>query len=177
MNKPHGIIIFGPNGSGKTTLGRELARLLNFKSMDIEDYYFQQADIPYTKPRSREDCVNLMLADIEKYFAFVISAVNGDFGANINKLYDLAVFLSAPTEVRIRRVKQRAYEQYGKRVCEGGDMYEQELKFYDFVESRSLMPVEQWCRTLACTVIRVDGTADYKTTASELAAFYASRFI
>jgi len=36
MCKPQGIIVFGANGSGKTTLGRELARILNFKHMDIE---------------------------------------------------------------------------------------------------------------------------------------------
>lgn len=41
MDKTHGIIIFGANGSGKTTLGRELAGLLGFRHMDIEDYYFE----------------------------------------------------------------------------------------------------------------------------------------
>ena len=48
MNEPHGIIIFGANGSGKTTLGRELARILDFKHTDIEDYCFEQSEIPYT---------------------------------------------------------------------------------------------------------------------------------
>ena len=41
-NKTNGIIIFGPNGSGKTTLGRELAKALHYKHMDIEDYYFEK---------------------------------------------------------------------------------------------------------------------------------------
>ena len=51
MSKPHGIIVFGANGSGKSTLGRELARVLNFAHLDIEDYYFEQSEIPYTKVR------------------------------------------------------------------------------------------------------------------------------
>ena len=46
MNKSHGIIVFGANGSGKSTFGRELARVLNFKHMDIEDYYFEKSEIP-----------------------------------------------------------------------------------------------------------------------------------
>ena len=39
MNKPHGIIVFGANASGKKTVGRELARVLNYKHIDIIDYY------------------------------------------------------------------------------------------------------------------------------------------
>jgi shikimate kinase len=74
MNKPHGIIVFGANGSGKSTLGRELARILNFKYMDIEDYHFKKSETPYTVERLHEDCLNLMLADIEKYNSFVLSA-------------------------------------------------------------------------------------------------------
>lgn len=87
MNKPHGIIVFGPNGSGKTILERELARILNYKHMDIEDYYLEPSEIPYTAERSREDCLNLMLADIEKYRSFVMTAVTGDFGDTIPLLY------------------------------------------------------------------------------------------
>ena len=47
MDKPRGIIVFGANGSGKTTLGRELARILTFKHMDREEYYFEKSEIPY----------------------------------------------------------------------------------------------------------------------------------
>ena len=153
-----GIIVFGANGSGKSALGRELARALHFKHMDIEDYHFLESEIPYTVARTREDCLRVMLADIEKYCSFVISAVIGDFGEEISSMYTLAVFISAPLEIRIERVKQRVYEQHGERIREGGDMYEQHLKFVDFVASRSLSIIEQWAETLVCPVIHVDGT-------------------
>ena len=153
-----GIIVFGPNGSGKSTLGRELASVLNFKYMDIEDYHFIKSKIPYTVERSKEDCLNLMLTDIEKYGSFVISAVTGDFGEKISSMYDLAILISAPLETRIVRIKQRSYKKFGERVCEGGDLYEQQLKFVDFVASRSLSGIEQWAATLVCPVIYVDGT-------------------
>lgn len=80
MDKPQGIIVFGANGAGKTTLGRELARVLHFFHMDIEDYHFEKSEIPYTVERPREDCINLMLADIKRYGSFVLSACTGDFG-------------------------------------------------------------------------------------------------
>lgn len=178
MNKPQGIIVFGANGSGKSTLGRELARVLNFKHMDIEAYAFKESEIPYTNPRSHEECIELMLADIERERGFVISAVTGDFGDKIVSLYDLAVFLSAPIELRIKRIKQRAHERYGERVREGGDMYEQNMKFIDFAATRSLSKIEQWAETLLCPVIRIDGTKDWRGNTANIAnRFYNKKGI
>jgi len=169
MCKPQGIIVFGANGSGKTTLGRELARILNFKHMDIEDYHFKKSEIPYTVERKREDCMNLMLADIERHRSFVITAVTGDFGDTIPQLYELAVYISAPIRLRLKRIEQRGYEQYGERVLDGGDMYEQSQKFIDFVASRSQTPIEQWAETLTCPVILIDGTKDWRINAIHIA--------
>lgn len=169
MSKPIGIIVFGANGSGKTTLGRELARILNFKHMDIEAYCFEESEIPYTRPRSREDYLELMLTDIEKYRSFVISTVIGDLGDIIPKFYQLGVYISAPYELRMERVKQRSYEQHGDRILEGGDMYEQELRFFNFVASRPLSKIDQWAETLTCPVIRIDGTEDWRTNAAKIA--------
>ena len=172
MSKPKGIIVFGANGSGKTTLGRELASILNFKHMDIEDYYFEKSEVPYTKARSHEDFLNLMLADIEKYHSFVITTVIGNLGDKIPQMYEFGVYLSAPFELRMKRVKQRSIELYGERVCEGGDMYEQELKFFDYVASRSLSKIDEWSETLTCPIIRIDGTKDWRTNAANIAEQY-----
>lgn len=172
-----GIIVFGANGSGKTTLGRELARLLNFKHMDHEAYAFEQSEIPYTAERSHEDCLRFMLADIEEHGSFVLSAVTGDFGDAISQLYKLAIWISAPNELRMKRVEQRTYERYGARIRQGGDMYEQHSRFMDFVSSRPLSRIEQWAETLACPVLRIDGTVDYKVTAAEIANYYTTRVI
>ena|GEM_PF-925053 len=168
MSNPHGIIVFGANGSGKSTLGRELAHILKFKHMDIEDYHFEKSDIPYTVERSSESCLSLMLADIETYGSFVLSAVTGDFGDKIPQFYELAVFISAPIELRIKRIEQRAYERHGERIRKGGDMYERHLKFVDFVSSRTLSGIEQWADSLSCPIIHVDGTVDWRTNAANI---------
>jgi len=172
MSETQGIIVFGANGSGKTTLGRELARILKFKHMDIEDYCFEKSEIPYTQLRSREEFLELMLVDIKKYHSFVISTVIGDLGDIIPEFYQLAVYLSAPFELRMERVKQRSYEQYGERVLQGGDMYEQEQKFFDFVASRSLSKIDRWAETLTCPVVNVDGTLDWRMNASNIANYF-----
>lgn len=172
MSKPHGIIVFGANGSGKTTLGRELARILGFKHMDHEVYAFKESEIPYAEERSYEDCLNLMLTDIEKHGSFVLSAVTGDFADKIPQFYQLAVYISAPLDLRIKRIEQREYERHGERVRKGGDMYESRLRFIDLVASRSLSRIDQWVETLACPVIRVDGTEDWRINAANIAKRY-----
>ena len=164
-----GIIIFGANGSGKSTLGRELARILNYKYMDIEDYHFEKSEIPYTVERSRQDCLNLMLADIKKYNSFVLSAVTGDFGEEISLMYELAVFLSTPIETRMVRIGKREYEKHGERIYKGVDMYEQHLRFVNFARLRDLSNINRWAETLKCPVICVDGTKDYRQTAADIA--------
>lgn len=84
------LLFFGANGSGKSTVGHELARVLKYKYMDVEDYHFIKSEIPYTVERSREDCLNLMLVDIEKHHSFVISAVTGDF---VEKITSMSILL------------------------------------------------------------------------------------
>lgn len=157
----NGIIICGANGSGKTTLGKALSQALNYKHMDIEDYYFIESPIPYSNPRTRHEVQNLILRDIEKYDNFIISAVNGDLGKEINRLYRCAIYLSAPLELRLNRAKQRAYDKFGNRILVGGDMYEQEQGFFDYVANRSTEKAEkvkEWLKTLSCPVIYADGT-------------------
>ena len=172
MTKPRGILIFGPNGSGKTTLGRELARILGFRHMDIEEYYFEPSEIPYTAPRPLEKRLALMLADIEKRRGFVISSVTGDFGDIIPQYYGLAVYLSAPLALRMERIRRRAHDQHGDRVLKGGDMHEQEQAFFAWAAARDLSKIDQWAKTLACPVIYVDGAKDWRVNAAEVAEEY-----
>ena len=173
MSQPHGIVVFGANGSGKTTLGHELARLLGFKHIDHEDYAFEESETPYAVERSRYVCTALMLADIEKHRSFVLSAVTGDFGDIIPQYYKLAVYIEAPMELRVERVKQRNLERFSERVLMGGDMYAQQQGFIDFVASRSLVRIEQWSQTLTCPILRVDGTIDWKINAASIVEFYS----
>ncbi|MDR1688768.1 MAG: AAA family ATPase [Clostridiales bacterium] len=169
MNKPQGILIFGANGSGKTTLARELASILNFRHIDHEDYAFEKSDMPYTKPRSFDECVGLMLADIKESCGFVLSAVTGNFGSEIEYLYGLAVYLEAPLDVRLKRIKQRGYDRYGERALKGGDMFTQLNDFAEFAAKRPLLKIEVYAKTLNCPLIRADGQINPAQTAFDIA--------
>lgn len=154
----HGIAIAGANGSGKTTLGRCLAGMLGCKHMDAEDYFFRESEVPYAKARPREEALVLLAADIREYGRFIISAVNCDFGEEINAMYDCVVYIEAPLEIRIDRIKKRSLEKFGNRVFEGGDMYEREQKFYEFAAARTMEHTKEWLDGLKCPVIYIDGT-------------------
>ena len=152
---PQGIAIVGLNGSGKTTLGRGLAERLGYYRMDVEDYYFPKSDVPYAVARTREEVERLMLADIKEHGDFVLSAVCADFAA-IEPFYELIVYLEAPQNERMERIRQRSVDKFGSRVLPGGDMYEQEEDFFTFAAKRTPDKIEKWIKTAACPVLRID---------------------
>ena len=164
----YGICVCGLNGSGKTTLGAALAKKLNFKHMDVENYYFTQSDNPYASARTREEVEELLLEDINENPRFVFSAVNGNMNQEINSRYDLVVYLEVPSEIRIKRIRQRAFDKFGTRVLPGGDMYEQEEEFFAFAEKRTPEKIESWLDMLTCKVLRLDGTADIEENISKI---------
>lgn len=174
MAKPAGVLIFGANGSGKTSLGRELASCLGYKHMDIEDYHFLKSDLPYSRSRSKNDCQALLLADIKKHPAFILTAVTGDFGSAICSYFDLAIYLTAPLEIRLERIRQRALAKHASRVQPAGDMYAQQEEFLSFVAQRPLAKIKQWGESLACPVIHLDGTLDLKANVATLLESYFS---
>ena len=169
MSNPHGIILLGANGSGKSTLGRELAHVLNFVHLDVEDYYFYKTDIPYTSERPHHERNELMLADMKKYGSFVVSGDISGWNDDFLPVFDLAVLLKAPKAVRIKRIEEREYARWGNRVQIGGDMYESNQNFKRFAANRDAIELEQRVDRYPCPVIEIDSTEDYRKTASDIA--------
>ena len=104
---PDGIIITGLNGCGKSTVRKLLAEKMNYYSMDVEDYYFIKSDTPYSKFHTLEQTKQLMLKDIQKHGDFVLATVNCDWGEEIASMCKLAIVLSAPLDLRMKRIKNR----------------------------------------------------------------------
>lgn len=155
----YGICICGLNGSGKTTLADALAKKLGYKHMDAEDYYFTSSDDPYAFARTRTEAEQLLLADIKRHPRFVFSAVNGDMSAEINSYYSLVVYLDAPSDIRMERIRKRSADKFGDRILPGGDMYEREERFFEHARNKTPDRIEAWLDTLCCKVLRLDGTA------------------
>ena len=154
----YGICVCGLNGSGKTTLAKALAKELAYKHMDVEQYYFTSTDNPYASSRTREEVEQLLLEDIKQNPCFVFSAVNGDMNREINENYAFLVYLEVPLDIRMERIRRRAFDKFGNRVLPDGDMYEQEERFFAYAEKRSPEKIKDWLKTLTCKVICLDGT-------------------
>lgn len=170
MGMRYGIAVVGGNGSGKTTLGRRLADLLGYRHMDIEKYCFPEPATVYANPLPSEEVKKRLLADIKRYERFVLSSVGGDFGEEINLFYSCAVYIQAPLAVRLARVKQRLVDQFGSRVLKGGDLYQQEQRFFQFVATRTMEKTEGWLKRIGLPVICVDGTQPVEKNAEWLKA-------
>ena len=175
-----GIIIFGAPGAGSSTLGKALARRLNFLYLDLDDYFWRwDTKIPYTLFRTNEETYKLVMDDIAKSRHFILS---GSIGESNRKMYepllDLAVFITAPSGIRVDRLRSRTFSNFGERVLEGGDMYAQNNRFIEsaanYETNGRLKQHEQWIEELPCRVLCVDGTKDVFENVERITEQYLS---
>ncbi len=155
-----GIIVCGLNGSGKSTLGKALAEKLDFHFLDNEDLYFPKTtpNYIYSSPRTRKEVEKLLFSEIKAHENFVFASVKGDYGEHIYPFFQYAVLIDVAKDIRIQRVRNRSFQKFGSRMLRGGDLYEQEGKFFELVKSRPENTVEEWIQSLKCPIIRIDGT-------------------
>ena len=109
-----------------------------------------------------------------KHGSFILSGNIKGWGEDIYNMFDLAVLLKAPKEERLKRIKMREYARWGERVKSGGDMYESQQKFHDFVTNRNVTKLEQQKRHFQCPVLEIESVVDYKLIANEIVKFIYS---
>ena len=160
------IHIFGASGSGTSTLGKALAERLNLRFMDTDFYYWENTDVPFTVKREIPERLRLMKKDIEEAEGVVLSGALGGWGDELIPLFTLAIRMNTPTEVRIQRLREREYREFGDRIREGGDMYRVHEDFIDWAKQyddgdlsvRSKLKHDLWQKKLLCPLIFIDGT-------------------
>ena len=154
-----GIIVCGLNGSGKSTLGRTLAERLHCHFIDSEDLYFPKTDpdYMYASERTEDEVERRLLREISAHGDFVFAATRLAF-ASVMPFLKLAIVMSAPREVRLKRIEARSYEKFGERMRPGGDLYERERRFLELVGTRTDEHSTKWLNDFNGKIIRVDGT-------------------
>ncbi len=170
MSRSFGLVLLGANGSGKSTLGRALAQVFQLAHFDAEDYWFYQTDIPYTAARPQEERKALLLSDMKKHGSYVVSGDVSGWGEEFPLLFDLAVFLKAPVDVRMNRIELREYARWGNRVREGGDLFLSQKSFRAFAATRDVGLLEQRALSYACPLLYVDSTIAFNETVDEIAS-------
>jgi hypothetical protein len=95
-------------------------------------------------------------------------------------LFDAAIFLEVPTEIRLVRIAQRAVQRNGENsILNDSPLFSQLSKFsawaatYDTGDAkmRSRQMHENWIRDLPCAVLRLDGTQSTEDLKSAVTHF------
>lgn len=80
----------------------------------------------------------------------------------------LAIWVDAPRETRLQRVRERSFRRFGERMLPGGDLYAAEEKFFAQAASRSDEEMRAWAAQLPWPVLRVDGTRPVEALVPEI---------
>ena len=159
-----GIVIFGPAGAGKTTLGMMTAALLNWPYFDFDDYIWRKdTDEPFTVRVPEEEKLSHLLDAIRPNEHFVLAGYMDRAREALDEIFSLAVYITAPPELRVRRIRERDQGIFGERVLPGGDMYETHEQFirdvlaYDDEDQPFIRRHKEWAESLHCPVITLDG--------------------
>jgi adenylate kinase family enzyme len=173
------VHIVGASGAGTTTLGRALAQRVGCPHLDTDDYFWLPTDPPFETIRERAERQALLGADLARNERWVLSGSLCGWGDIFIPLFDLAVFLAVPPDVRLARLKERERARYGDQVIgRGGPLHEKHLAFMAWAASyeegdpvnRSRRMHEQWLATLSCPVLRLEGVEDVEVRLARVLA-------
>ncbi len=162
----HRINIIGASGVGKTTLGRALAARLGVPHFDSDDYYHLPGDPPYQFQRTPQARCDLLEGDLAALDSWVLAGGAATWEPAPALSYTLQVFVSLPSELRIRRVLQREQALYGERILPGGDMEKDHRAFMEWTAgyddstsegTNTLACHEALLRRAACPILRLAG--------------------
>lgn len=160
------IHITGASGSGVTTLGAALATSLAVPQFDTDDFYWLPTNPPFTTKRPASERVTLLSKKLTSQPGWVLSGSALKWGEPLEPLYNLVVFLTLDSALRMERVRQREHTRYGQRIEPGGDMVEASAAFlawaatYDTAgeEQRSRAAHEAWLAARTVPVLRLDSS-------------------
>jgi adenylate kinase family enzyme len=107
------VHLTGASGSGTTTLGRALAAALASAHHDTDNYFWVPTTPPHQQKRDAADRLRLMHEVFLPRPDWVLSGSLTGWGDPLVPLFDLVVFLIAPAEFRVQRLRQRETRRFG----------------------------------------------------------------
>jgi adenylate kinase family enzyme len=150
------ILVTGASGSGTSTLGRALATALQAAFVDADDLFWLPTDPPFKLKRDAAERAALLRERLGSNRSLVLSGSIDGWGTDLEDAFNLIVFLRAPAEVRVDRLRTRELRQLG-RVDEEFIAWAAQ---YDVgaMPGRSLARHLAWLESRTCRVLRLSGT-------------------
>jgi adenylate kinase family enzyme len=165
--RPALIHITGASGGGVTTLGAALARRLGRQHLDTDDFYWANVEPKFSVKRPVQERIARLETAFEAAGAHgsVLSGSVSEWADPIVPLFGLVVFISAPVDVRIARLRAREAQAFGVAIAPGNPRHEEHEAFIAWAAAydsgtqigRSRARHEAWLAKLACPVLRLDG--------------------
>lgn len=171
------IHIMGASGAGVTSLGRTVAGALAIPHHDTDDYFWQPTTPPYREQRETSERLQLMREVFLPRADWVLSGSLVNWGDAIIPDFDLVVFLTTPTETRLRRLRAREATHFGAdAVGPGGWRHQETADFIEWAshydegdrEGRGLAKHLAWLAALPCPVLRLDGSRSLPELVAEV---------
>lgn len=148
------ILVTGAAGAGTSTLGEALADRRGLRFLEADSCYWQPTLPPFTTKRPTAERNALLLQALQADASVVAGSVMG-WGAEVENVFSLVIFLLVPTDVRLRRLEQRERQRFGR----ANPAFLEWAAQYDDgpPEGRSLQKHNAWLATRTCPVVRLIG--------------------
>jgi adenylate kinase family enzyme len=175
--KSRRIHILGASGSGVSTLGRALAQTLALPHHDTDDYFWLPTTPPFQTPRAVAERLRLMQEVFLPRADWILSGSVTGWGDALIPLFDLVVFMQAPRELRLSRLRAREAAHFGAdATAPGGWRHDETEAFVEWAshyedgtrEGRNLAKHEAWLAKLPCPITRLDGSRPTGELVAEL---------
>jgi len=166
------IHITGASGAGTTTLGNALHKRYGYAHFDTDDFFWEQTDPPYTQKREEPQRRALLENAMDSAEKCIVSGSLTGWGDLFIPRFTLVIYVVAPTEIRLQRLRDREYRRFRDRILPGGDMFEEHEAFikwageYDAggMEMRSALRHREWLKQIACPVLEVHADTPLEDT-------------
>jgi adenylate kinase family enzyme len=159
------ILVLGASGVGTSTLGAAIATSLGWLWIDLDDYYWEETEPPFTTKRDRATRLALVTRELASADDVVVSGSPLDWGASIEDVFDMIVFVTLETATRLQRLHARELKRYGvvnEAFLAWAARYDD-----DAFDGRSRRSHEAWL-TRRRNVLRIDGMLTTDEQVSEV---------
>ena len=159
------VLIMGAAGAGTTTLAGALAKVLDGRHLDADDYYWEPTDPPYQRKRDKASRNQALQADFLAQAPTIVSGSLFSWGPFWPTAFDLIVFLYLPPTLRMQRLRAREYDRYGDALTQDPILRQQSRDFLAWAEQydsptftgRSYRLHQEWLSEVDCPVLRLTG--------------------
>jgi adenylate kinase family enzyme len=169
------IFITGASCAGVTTLGQNLARLLDVRHVDVDDFFWMPTNPPFTTKRPVGERVSMIQEQLGDNDWLLTGSCMG-WGEALITAVDLIVFVVTPTPVRLERLAAREQARFGDRIAPGGDMHEIHVAFREWASQyddpdfsgRNRAWHEAWIAQQRAALLRIDGEGAVEKIAADV---------